>query len=128
MQSSAGGPSDSLRELYERRALLQYPAPAALPDPRLDRKFQRTLELVREQLPCSSFLDAACGDGRFLAALPGLGGLPDRVVGVSERILETAHAAAAGAGVAAELVRANLEALPLDDRSFDVVLCSQAIE
>src|SRR6266508_3565316 len=99
MQSSAGGPSDSLRELYERRALLQYPAPAALPDPRLDRKFQRTLELVREQLPCSSFLDAACGDGRFLAALPGLGPLPGRIVGVdiSERILGTARAAAAGA-------------------------------
>src|SRR3982751_5951664 len=113
MLPPAAGPSDSLRDLYERRALLQYAAPAAPPDPRLDRKFQRTLELVREQLPRASFLDAGCGDGRFIEALPRLGSLPARVVGVdiSHRILETARAAATGAGVDAELVPANLEAL-----------------
>jgi hypothetical protein len=64
MQSHTPAPSDGLREIYERRAELEYPAPVPLPDPALDRKFERICELVAEQLPCSRYLDAGCGDGR----------------------------------------------------------------
>jgi len=117
-------PSDGMRELYEARAAQQYAEPAALPDPRLDRKFARICELVREQLPCAAFLDAGCGDGRYLAALAA--DLPERVAGVdiSERILETARLRVPDA----DLRRANLESLPFGDAEFDVVLSSQVIE
>jgi ubiquinone/menaquinone biosynthesis C-methylase UbiE len=113
-----------MRELYEERAAQQYAEPAPLPNPRLDRKFARICELVRDQLPCESFLDAGCGDGRYLRALDAE--LPERIAGVdiSERILETAHAAIPRA----ELRQGNLEALPFDDQSFELVLCTQVIE
>jgi ubiquinone/menaquinone biosynthesis C-methylase UbiE len=117
-------PSDALRALYEQRAEQQYASPAALPDPRLDRKFARICELVREQLPAGAFLDAGCGDGRYLAALASE--LPERSAGVdiSERILETARAAAPHA----DLRRANLEQLPFADGEFDLMLCTQVVE
>ena len=116
-------PSDAMRALYEDRAQQQYAAPAPLPDPRIDRKFGRILELVRAQLPCEAFLDAGCGDGRYLAALAPE--LPKRRAGcdLSERILETARQR-----VDADFRQANLEALPFDDDEFDLVLCSQVIE
>src|SRR3954469_2747179 len=117
------GPSDSLRALYEDRAAQQYAEPAPLPDPRIDRKFGRICELVRAQLPCESFLDAGCGDGRYLAALEAE--LPARRAGtdISERILETARAR-----VDADFRQANLESLPFEDGAFHLVLCSQVIE
>ena len=112
-----------MRALYEDRAQQQYAEPAPLPDPRIDRKFARICELVRAQLPCEAFLDAGCGDGRYLAALAAE--LPARRAGcdISERILETARAR-----VDADFRQANLEALPFADGEFDVVLCSQVIE
>ena len=117
-------PSDRFRDLYEARAEQQYAAPAELPDPRLDRKFARICELVRAQLPCEAFLDAGCGDGRYLAALDGE--LPHRVAGVdiSERILATARARAPRA----DLRQANLESLPFEAGAFDLILSSQVIE
>jgi SAM-dependent methyltransferase len=113
-----------MRELYEQRAEQQYAEPQALPDPRLDRKFARMCELVKEQLPVHAFLDAGCGDGRYLAALRL--DLPERIAGVdiSERILSTARASVPDA----EFRQANLEALPFGDGEFDLVLCSQVIE
>jgi SAM-dependent methyltransferase len=130
MTSHIDTPSEHLRELYEQRAELQYPGPAPLPDPSLDRKFQRVCELLAEQLPCCRYLDAGCGDGRYLAALAGLPGRPEEVAAtdISERILGVAAAAAAAAGVKVDPVRANLESLPLPDASSDVVLCTQVIE
>jgi 2-polyprenyl-3-methyl-5-hydroxy-6-metoxy-1,4-benzoquinol methylase len=130
MESHRTAPSDRLRDVYERRAELQYPAPAPLPDPSLDRKFERVCELVAEQLPRGRYLDAGCGDGRYLAALARLPTRPARIVAtdISGQILDVAHAAAAEAGVEVETIRANLEALPLDDESFDLVLCTQVIE
>jgi len=118
--------SDRLRDVYEQRAEREYSEPWRR-DP-LDRKFTRTLELVQAQLPCDAFLDAGCGDGRYLAAVARSAHAPERIIGtdISERILETARAAAAPNEV--ELVRANLESLPFDDGSFDVVLCAQVIE
>src|SRR5262245_42864050 len=114
---------DELRELYEARAAQQYAAPRPLPDPGIDRKFRRICELVRAQLPCKAFLDAGCGDGRYLAALAPE--LPARRAGVdlSERILETARARAD-----ADFRPASLERLPFADGEFDLVLCSQVIE
>src|SRR4051812_12329934 len=114
---------DELRELYEARAAQQYAAPQPLPDPRIDRKFERICELVRMKLPCEAFLDAGCGDGRYLAALAAE--LPARRAGVdlSERILETARGR-----VEADYRQASLEQLPFADGEFDLVLCSQVIE
>lgn len=114
---------DDLRALYEDRAAQQYASPAPLPDPRIDRKFDRICALVRAHLPCEAFLDAGCGDGRYLAALDAE--LPARRAGVdlSERILETARAR-----VDADFRQASLEALPFGDGEFDLVLCSQVIE
>jgi SAM-dependent methyltransferase len=123
-------PSDRLRDVYEQRAELEYPDAVPLPDPRLDRKFERMFELLRDRLPVDSMLDAGCGDGRYLAALGTIGMVPPRLVGsdISERILETARATAAAHGVEPELVRANLEALPFPDASFELVLSVQVIE
>jgi len=117
-------PSDRLRELYEARAEQQYAAVVPLPDPRADRKFARICALVRGQLPCEAFLDAGCGDGRYLAALEVE--LPARLAGVdiSERILETARERVPRA----DLRQANLESLPFEDDEFDLVLSSQVIE
>jgi SAM-dependent methyltransferase len=121
------GPSDSLRGAYERRAEL-YATPRELPDPFVDRKFARVWELVAARLSCEAFLDAGCGDGPYLRAIARSGRAPARVVGldISESILETARLAAAP--LEPELVRGNLEALPFADASFDLVLCTQAIE
>ena len=114
---------DDLRKLYDARAAQQYAAVTPLPDPRIDRKFRRICELVREQLPCEAFLDAGCGDGRYLAALAAE--LPPRRAGVdlSGRILETA-----AARVRADFRQASLETLPFEDGAFDLVLCTQVIE
>jgi len=116
--------------VYERRAELEYPQPVARPDPSVDRKFERVAELLRARLPCRSFLDVGCGDGRYLPLLAEVEPRPERIVAtdISERILETARAAAAASGLEPQLVRANLEALPFDDDSFELVLCTQVIE
>ena len=121
-------PSDRLRKTYERRAELEYAQPPPPPDPRVDRKFERVWEIVSAHLPCDAFLDAGCGDGRHLAALARSGHRPSRITGtdISARILETARATAAP--LEPELVQANLEALPLEDEAFDLVLCTQVIE
>jgi SAM-dependent methyltransferase len=117
-------PSDQMRDLYEARAAQQYAEASPLPDPRLDRKFARMCAVLRKQLPCEAFLDAGCGDGRYLAALDG--DLPERIAGVdiAERILETARARVPRA----ELRQANLESLPFENGAFDLVLSSQVIE
>jgi SAM-dependent methyltransferase len=130
MTSHIDAPSDTLREVYERRAEVQYAAPASLPDPALDRKFERVCELLAEQLPCSRYLDAGCGDGRYLAALAPLTARPERVVAtdISKRILQVAALTATAANIEVELVRANLESLPFAEGSFDLVLCTQVIE
>jgi SAM-dependent methyltransferase len=117
--------SDRLRDVYERRAEEQYAEPWQF-DPR-ERKFAYVWSLVERQLPCDAFLDAGCGDGRYLAAVAQARGAP-RIVGtdISERILATARAAAAP--FEPELARANLESLPFGDAEFDLVLCSQVVE
>lgn len=122
-------PSDSLREVYERRGEVQYAQPF-VPDPSLDRKFAVLTETIGALLPADSYLDAGCGDGRYLAALPTLGPSPARVVGtdIAESILGTARRATAAAGLEPELVRANLERLPFGDAEFDLVVSIQVLE
>jgi SAM-dependent methyltransferase len=113
-----------MRNLYEARAAQQYATPDPLPDPRVDRKFAHICEIVREHLPCDRFLDAGCGDGRFLGALDAE--LPEQVVGVdiAQRILETARVRLPRA----QLRQANLESMPFEDDAFDLILSSQVIE
>jgi SAM-dependent methyltransferase len=117
--------SDRLRDVYERRAEEQYAEPWTF-DPR-ERKFAHVWSLVEQQLPCEAFLDAGCGDGRYLAAVARAHGAA-RIVGtdISERILATARSAAVP--FEPELARANLESLPFGDAEFDFVLCSQVVE
>src|SRR5919198_3231879 len=122
-------PSDSLRDVYERRAELQYAAPVEPPDPGVDRKFERISAALRAHLPCASLLDAGCGDGRYFhvtAADPPT----ERLAGcdISERILATARETASRLGLEPELVRANVESLPFEDDSFDLVFCTQVLE
>jgi 2-polyprenyl-3-methyl-5-hydroxy-6-metoxy-1,4-benzoquinol methylase len=118
-----------LRDVYERRGETQYAEPV-VPDPSLDRKFEVVTGTIRELLPVDSYLDAGCGDGRYLAALPDLGELPQRVVGVdiAESILGTARRATTLAGFEPELVRANLERLPFGGAEFDLVVSVQVLE
>ena len=56
--------------------------------------------------------------------------MPERVVGldIADSILRTARLATKAVGLEVEFVRGNLEALPLADAAFDLVLCAQAIE
>jgi SAM-dependent methyltransferase len=123
-------PSDRLQAVYDRRAEAQYAAPAVLPDPALDRKFDGIWTLVSSYLPCDAFLDAGCGDGRHLAAFAQTGQPPLRLAGtdISARILETARKSTDQSGLDVDYQRANLERLPFDDCSFDLVLCTQVIE
>jgi SAM-dependent methyltransferase len=122
-------PSDALREVYERRGGAEYAEPV-FPDPSLDRKFAALSEEIASLLPASAYLDAGCGDGRFLAALPSLGPVPPRVVGVdiADSILATARRAVAATDLHAELVRGNLERLPFEDAEFDLVVSIQVLE
>lgn len=122
-------PSDNLRDAYERRGELEYAAPPGPPPP-WDRKFAVFSAALARYLPCEAFLDAGCGDGRYLAALPSLGLVPARTIGtdIADSILRTAATTAERAGVEVELVRANLESLPFPNDSFDLVLCVQVIE
>jgi SAM-dependent methyltransferase len=122
-------PSDRLRDAYERRGELEYASPPGPPLP-WDRKFAVFSAALARALPCEALLDAGCGDGRYLAALPSLGEVPARAVGtdIADSILRTARLATKAAGLDAELVRANIESLPFPENSFDVVFCVQVIE
>ena len=123
-------PSDSLRDIYERRAEIEYPEPGNLAALSGNRKFERMIALVAGTLPAASLLDAGCGDGRFVAGIAQLPEHPARLVGsdISARILETARRWAERDGFEVELVQANMEQLPFADASFDRVLSVQAIE
>jgi 2-polyprenyl-3-methyl-5-hydroxy-6-metoxy-1,4-benzoquinol methylase len=122
-------PSDSLREVYELRGSEDYAQPV-VPDPTLDRKFAVLTEEIAALLPVDAYLDAGCGDGRFLAALASLGPVPARLAGVdiADSILATARRAAAASGLDPELVRGNLEQLPLGEAEFDLVVSIQVVE
>jgi 2-polyprenyl-3-methyl-5-hydroxy-6-metoxy-1,4-benzoquinol methylase len=122
-------PSDSLRDVYELRGDEDYAQPV-VPERALDRKFAVLVDEIAALLPVDAYLDAGCGDGRYLAALAAIGPLPARVVGVdiADTILATARRSTAAAGMDPELVRGNLERLPFGEAEFDLVVSIQVIE
>ena len=72
-------------------------------------------------------LDAGCGAGRnsiFLASE----GLRVTAIDQSPQMLARGVAAAHEAGVEAAFLRGRLEALPLADGSFDLLVCSNVVE
>lgn len=74
------------------------------------------------ELPVGVALDAACGTGRHAARLVALG---HDVIGVDANaaMLEVARAKVPGA----DLREGRLDALPLDDASVDLAVCSLAL-
>lgn len=76
---------------------------------------------VARHVPCGAkILDAGCGTGLIGAALAGMGYHDLTGVDISAGMLARAEARRVYAG---GLVRADLCAMPLDDDSFDAVVC-----
>lgn len=71
-----------------------------------------------------SLLDAACGDGQFMAMINKKHTYNVTGADLFSPYLKKAKAT----GVYSQLVKADLRKLPFKSKSFDVVLCSQAIE
>jgi SAM-dependent methyltransferase len=86
---------------------------------------ERDSEVVREllePLPRGRALDAACGTGRQSALLAELG-YEVEGVDLNETMLGFARARVPGA----HFMQGRLEAIPHDDASFDVAVCSLAL-
>jgi SAM-dependent methyltransferase len=83
---------------------------------------QPIVRRILDGLPVGTALDAACGTGRHTAYLAGLG---HRVIGVDQSADMLSFAAARLPE--ADLLRADLERLPLADRSVDLVVCALAL-
>ena len=75
-------------------------------------------------------LDVGCGTGEETQALRALVGARGRAVGVdsSERLLAEARRRAAAAGVEAEFVVADANALPFGDDEFDACRCDRTLQ
>jgi SAM-dependent methyltransferase len=73
-------------------------------------------------------LDIACGTGVVTRLLPPRVGPGGRVVGLdlNANMLEAARAATAGAPI--EWLEGNVQAMPLPDGAFDLVLCQQGLQ
>ena len=91
------------------------------PNPAIDGE-QPIVHEILASLPAGDALDAACGTGRHAVKLAELG---HRVVGVdaTQAMLDVARSKLPGA----DLRRGQLESLPLDDATVDVVTCSLAL-
>lgn len=83
---------------------------------------QHVMEDLIADLPPGRALDAACGTGRLTAVLVGRG---NEVVGVDRS--DAMLAAARRKGIPARFVLGELDALPVPDRSFDLVVCGLAL-
>jgi ubiquinone/menaquinone biosynthesis C-methylase UbiE len=91
------------------------------PNPAIEGE-QPVVHGILETLPAGVALDAACGTGRHAAKLAALG---HQVIGVdaNEAMLELAAAKIPEA----DLRRGQLESLPVDDESVDLVTCALAL-
>jgi SAM-dependent methyltransferase len=139
MSGRAG--SDDLIAGIEGLALLRYVIAGALPErsvhdgyadwaktydepgnPLIHLEETALLPLIAA-LPAGRALDAACGTGRVSAHLAAAG---HDVLGVdtTPEMLERARAKVPGA----QFVDGRLEALPVDDASFDLAICSLALD
>jgi SAM-dependent methyltransferase len=83
---------------------------------------QPIVRRILDGLPVGTALDAACGTGRHAAYLTELG---HRVIGVDQSADMLSFAAERLPAV--DLLLANLERIPLADRSVDVVVCALAL-
>lgn len=89
--------------------------------------FRRHELAYRHWAPCCAglrVLEAGCGEGYGAALLSAAGAAAVIALDLDDATLR--HVASTYAGVGA--ARANLVALPLADRSVDVVVCSQTVE
>ena len=123
-------PSDRLQETYDRRAEQRYAAPVSLPNPAVDRKFDRVISLVRGQLPRRACSTRAAATGASSQRSRASRARPVSSQASISRSgsFETAAKTIEREGRSAELVRANLEGLPFPDEAFDVVLSCQVLE
>ena len=71
-----------------------------------------------------TLLDAACGDGQFMAMI----NKDHTYVATGADLFSPYLKKAKATGVYSRLIKADLRKLPFKPKSFDVVLCSQAIE
>jgi 2-polyprenyl-6-hydroxyphenyl methylase/3-demethylubiquinone-9 3-methyltransferase len=115
----ADGWWDPSASLYTLRSALN---PARFPY--LRRTMTETLEIDPKGI---AVLDVGCGGGLLAEEFAALG---CRVTGVdpSSASLAAARAHAAESGLAIEYVEGTGEALPFEDRSFDVVYCCDVLE
>ncbi len=102
------------------------------------RAIDRILTPIYKNLPYSHYgltlkllgqnnktlLDAACGDGQFMAMI----NYNCKYIATGADLFPPYLKKAAATGVYSKLVKADLRKLPFKSRSFDVVMCSQAIE
>jgi SAM-dependent methyltransferase len=81
--------------------------------------FREKLELFRRLIPgdVTTILDAGCGNGAFANALASR----YQVTGLDSSAVALSH-------VRCSTVQADCAAMPLADRSFDLVLCSEVLE
>jgi len=87
-------------------------------------------DLVERAAPAAGarVLDVACGTGVVTRLLPARVGSGGRVVGLDLNPNMLATARAATAGLPIEWLEASVQAIPLPDDAFDLVLCQQALQ
>ena len=80
--------------------------------------------------PGERILDAACGTGIGAREAASRAGSSSRVVGfdLNPAMLDVATRASVKAGLAIEWMEARAESVPLEDASFDLILCQQGLQ
>lgn len=80
--------------------------------------------------PGDRVLDVACGTGVAARGAAGRVGASGRVTGIdlNPTMLEVAARASTGSRPPIEWLEAKAESIPLEDESFDVVLCQQGLQ
>jgi SAM-dependent methyltransferase len=87
-------------------------------------------DLVERAAPATGarMLDVACGTGVVTRLLPARVGPGGRVVGLDLNPNMLAVARAATAGLPIEWLEGSVQAMPLPDGAFDLVLCQQGLQ
>ena len=91
--------------------------------------FKALAQRTAEQLPAGSrVLEVAPGPGYFAIELAKLGQYEITGLDISETFVEIARANAAHANVSVDFRRGNASAMPLQDHTFDYILCRAAFK